>query len=286
MKNNSLKKGIIICLACLFLSSGITPVIVANNSIGSWDEKLVDVYTDVIGIQQDSQHKVQMSNKEVNKLNEFLNETQRQLENAQNSQQIRTIYNRLIEKLVSYNLLGEKQIEQTGRLVNFWCNNLQKIKQISSLNQQKNKFADDENFFCFFASRSDNLFIFSPLSLLCSLIFFFWDTFIPPPEGFEWVAYVMLFFLGVVPECIDMIRPVLWHSALEYGRDNNGWAFSFGLNGKKTWNGSLDGKIQIWGDSRTAVVGFTGIRIFFDKGNLYNSFVCGTAYIVKIDLAE
>ena len=64
---------------------------------------------------------------------------------------------------------------------------------------------------------------------------------------------------------------------------------TFGLNGKLQWDGEIYGQLpvlplyNIYNMFHTGVVGFTGIRITFDKDPGLDNFFMGTALWVKID---
>ena len=153
-----MKKLLAVGVIVLFLGLAFAPTINANISKASVDSELVEITTEVCGL-NGGKHTVQLTNEEADKLEQLFDVIKKKLDEVETREQSVEILNDAIATLDKYYLLGGLSTEQARRLIlgEFYSSFSSIYNYESNENTVNN---NEENFNCLIAGRSTNIRLF------------------------------------------------------------------------------------------------------------------------------
>jgi len=263
-------KALAITIIFLFVTLAFSPSFHANiHNREILNGELIEITSGFYGISSEK-HKVQLSQEETQELEILFDLIKQQLYKAESKEETTEIFNEAIIKLDKYGLLPDSMdVNRAQRLVIDKYQNSNAMKLIEFVyGRHQETLDDDENIICLVAGTSSETNFYT---LLTQFVLSLLIHFNAPGE-----LWVVVYF---VLDTIDFYRPVCLGRIIEYG-NANGWVFTIGLNGIKTWNGELDdGMIIPFWPFEAGAIGFTGLQI--RTPNL--SFYLGSALKVCLD---
>jgi len=278
MKITMLKKSLVVTIFFLVIAITIVPSVNVSVAKAATDNELVEVTTKMCGIKGFRDYTVKLTKQQYYEVQQLTDGIKERLDNATTRDESVAICNEAIVKLNTYGLLPKgMSVERAQKLISSsdnYQNYLGFLNKLFKKNQLS--FEDNENWCCVFASRSNCVLV---LNSLYRLFFRIYDS----------LSYVAKIFLTFICAFIYFFQPFFLWCPIEFidaaGEPRNGWVFTAGLNGIKTWEGYLMGAISLPGyPEQTGVVGFTGIKIENKfVGTNYTTFLLGTAFHVKIN---
>ena len=209
-----------------------------------------------------------MTYEKILELETFLKNLCLELEKANSREETINIYNKGLLKLNKFCLIEDKNLKLAQNLITA------RYKKSQSHPLQMD---DNENKLCLVIGKTTNTIIDGiPFRIIASII-----------DNAE-SGLLQLFLLPflILTDLIDDYRPILLNALIYWGASNqgwggNGWVWTLGMNGIKSWEGYFLGKIQTTSTFYTGIVGFTGINIKVNSSSRTNFFL-GFARHVKI----
>jgi len=280
-RNNLIKKGLVVAVILLFIGVAFAPSINANISKASIESELVEITTEVCGINGVKPNTVSLSKEDVDEVEKLIDDIERRLDNVETREETVEIFNEAVVELDKYGLLGGLSVKQAQRLVTVEYQNSRFIKLFERLFVKYQFLDNDSNYLCLVAGQTSYTIRMS-FPILRVISFLLWAL---PEFGFVLpVSIFSVIYFGKY-----------WWSGSDAGgsrheRGANGWVSTLGLNGNKSWAGdNLYGYLPnlVWeldagnfGQTRWGgVAGFTGIIIKISNEEI--SFL-GSALKVKL----
>ena len=269
-----MKKLLVVGVIVLFLGLAIAPSINANVSKASIDSELVEITTELCGLDGVKPHTVSLTKEDAEEVEKLIDDIQRRLDEVETREEAVEIFNEAVVKLDKYDLLGGLSVEQAQRLITDGYNNLRIGEFFEKANIDSNI---KRNFFCLLAGNTDSTVfngIFSTISLALSFLFIGFEMFVLLWMG---TYYFSNFFPLSFEQTISLgIQGTQWTYPAE------GWIFTMGLTGIKKWEGNIIGDIRLGIlDELIGVTGFKGVKIRNLNSN--DVFYMGFARRVKIE---
>jgi hypothetical protein len=209
-----------------------------------------------------------MKNEKIQELETFLKNLCLKLEKAESREETINTYNKGLLKLNKFGLIEDKNLKLaqmliTSRYKKSWSQPLQ--------------MDDNENKFCLVLGKTTNTIIDGiPFRIIAQLA---------DKTGFD-LLLLLLYPFFILTDIIDDYRPILLDAYIYWGAPNEnwgqGWIWTLGINGIKSWNGKIIGRIWTVSTFFTGIVGFIGINIMIN-GSEDTNFFLGFARHVKID---
>lgn len=267
-----MKKSLVIGMVVLFIGVAFTPSTYANVSTTSVDNELVNITIEICGIGSKQEYIIQLSEQDAIKLDVLFNDIELKLDNINTKQETVEIFNDVVLSLNEIELLpSDMSIKEVEQLVTNGNHEAITLNKINDRIQPDNN--EDENFDCFIVGKtSSTTFIKTGLHIL-----------------FQNILPILILSNTTIAFGFDGWS---WGGGSgDYFREPaNGWVWTNGVNGIKTWNedslwGNLGSYYYTWGGwvwyeywFHKGATGFTGIRI---KG-LSDSYFFGTASHVSL----
>lgn len=268
----------------LFISLIISPNIYANTNNSEIVKFTLEAYE-----LNDGKQTIRLTQQETEKIEEIFISIRNQLNTAKSKDEIERIFMGAILELNKKDLLGDLSIEQAQRLV---FGNYLNYKSIEKINKKGNVF-ENKNCFCLVAGCTSITAVMTPRSILIYILSnlnIFNEKIISSLNN--------LFFNSI--EISTFFNPILFYDFVFIGGINNqppfphyvasdGWIYSIGLMGEKSWNGSFFGDIPLkplhlrlsqW-DVYPGIMGLTGIKFCSDSSSP-KVFYLGSALSIKI----
>ena len=272
MKIRLFRKGLVLGIIFLFVQISIQPAF-AEISTESDNSELVEITIEICKGNGAEDHTVMLSQKQAEVLENIISRTKTKLDVSNDRKEASVIFNDAIVSLFELGVLPEGlSIEEAKRLVNGVGQKPRFVKILERwYSRNFDIFDDDENFLCLIAGHTDNTYFMPPffgiiedspklwpILLIYLFTFPIW-LFNPLPIGNT--IYLGSLSGGMLPRIIPA----------------EGWVYTVGLNGIKTWSGTFTGDL---GQIFKGALGFTGIKIGF---LLTSYFYMGSALGVKIN---
>jgi len=297
MRENLLRKGLVLGIILLFVGVCFVPSINANFHTKSKNADMVEINIELFGINELIEHKVLLSKGDVLKVHNLIDGIEDKLEKSETIDENVELLNGFIMELDKYGVFPEgKSVNEIQGLVTERYQNSMFMKQLEGV-CVKNKISSDidENSLC---SVSGNLHM--PISInfisaSCLATYGVWFLIVVLYEMFRdnfegnypiitdilfglidslLLAIDVIFFpflaVGLVALLIAQINPLQFFNVI-YFENSSGYIETNGLNGEKIWEGNLTGSI----------IGFTGIKIWDISER--ESFFSGFALSVDIE---
>jgi hypothetical protein len=283
-KHPRIRKELAVGIILLFIGVAITPSINFNVVKASNDNNLVEITTQVCGIQGFGNTTVKLTKQQYQNLRQYFVEFRSRLNQTTTRDEAAPLFKEAVVELNKYGLLPKgMSVEQAQKLTTRYGKSMDTVQRISSSLGPSGY----SNLFCIIAGRATYCAAASPI--ITGLKFVFSYLF--------WVKYYALIgtlwiYLYFLLELRNFICVFDLFSLLTFGGINIfgwtfpavGWIYTVGLQGIKNYNGSFFGKIQypvkeIFGTLYTGAFGFTGFKIMFPD---HSSQFLGTALWVNI----
>lgn len=152
MSYNLLKKGLAIAIIFLFIGLALAPSINANVTL---DTELVEITTEICGIDGIESKIVKLTKQESIKLEQLIDNIKIRLDKAETREETIEIFNDAIIKLDKYGLLCGLSVEQAQRLVVERWQNSKVFDLLENINQlfHVSETSDYINLFCLIATH-------------------------------------------------------------------------------------------------------------------------------------
>ncbi len=256
-----MKKLLTVGVIVLFLGLAIAPSINANISKTSIDSELVEITTEVCGLNGVTPNTVSLSKEDADEVEKLIDDIERRLDNVETREETVDIFNEAVVELDKYGLLGGLSVKQAQKLVTGKIFDT-KIAKIFGRLTNGNNFSEGENMnslvygFCtsIFLAAS---FMWIPAFFLLRhpiLLEMFDDFLITLENNFVFLAlYSYLFFasIGIIYPTFGPIN-IFAFMLVGWPRLAEGPLFINGENGKQNFSENFYG----------IIVGFTGIKIY------------------------
>jgi len=265
MKKKVIKTGFAFGILALFIVIAVQPGIATLHPKTTTKDNY-SVTTEIIGFNK--KRTISMTYEKVLELETFLKNLCLKLENSKSKEETIDIYNKGLLRLNKYGLIEEKHLKLalkliTARYKNSWSQPLQ--------------MDENENKFCLVIGKTAN-------TIIDGIPFRFFAQ-LADKTSSE-LLLILLLPLILISDLIDDYRPIFLDAYIYWGAPNEnwgqGWVWTLGLNGIKSWNGRIIGRILTVSTFFTGIVGFIGINIMIN-GSEDTNFFLGFARHVKID---
>ena len=287
MKRKWLAVGIIL----LFVGVTIAPTINFNTVKASQDDDLVEVTTQACGIQGYGDTTVKLTREQYEKLEQYLVEFRERLNQTSTREEAVPIFKEAVVELDKYGLLGGLSVERAQKLVIGDYKTFQNGDILNKLcNSNKRMLDENSNSLCYLTGQTGNTGVFSfrlrlfiiPLLLLDALL---QDIFSDQP-----IIYKFCEALWNLITLIFAISPIGFNEWITFGYLHswpygpfypaNGWIYTSGMNGVKTWNQSFYGPLLMFPILCFGAIDFSGISIYLPFK--HERFYLGFALYVNI----
>jgi len=296
MKDNWIKKSVVVSVILLFIGVTIAPSINVNVVKASDDNELVEVTIQTCGIKGDNNHTVQLTKRQARDIKTVFDDLKNRMSTAESMEETQRIFNDTLTSMNRYNLLPNGvNIEQAKRLVSSTTHN-QKI--ISFLQKISTKFQSDshagkiQNSFCLIAGNTSDTHFAKPVTKLTMRLYDIMDY----SSGNHILVVVSTAFWIVWNQLSTISQMILQRQgnhcgvSIFFGNYHHypypnwlypahGWISTNGINGKQNISGSF------WGQKVTSgwqpqddwhmnytwrgCVGFTGLITYFGSDSAY-----------------
>ena len=310
-ENNLIKKGVVVAVILLFIGLAFAPSINANISK---DSELVEITTEVSGIDGVEPYTVKLTTEEANEVDRLFDNILVRLNESKSREETVEIFNEAVVELDKYGLLGDLNIEQAQRLVTSGYQYPIDNEVFNRIHERIIMMLDEnENALCLIAGKTAETRIVGPmtfvsiglaglrvLSIILMLEYFWyplWNKF--PLLYYITEPFLFLFDVLSIPPfilsaIISFLSPVKFLSGIGYGAvffshgymnylPAHGRIYTIGLNGIKYWDKPFYGQYLIdpllTGNRYAGAIGFTGINIISE---IRTCSYLGTALSVKI----
>lgn len=295
MKRECLAAAVVFCIFGLIF----TPSINADLTQKSLDDDFVKLDIELCGI--GLKHIVKLTQEEYLEVELLFNDIQERLSDVETDDEAIIIFNDAIVKLDIYGFLGGLSVKQAQELI---TSKYHKLKQNKFFQDIINniKSDDNENYFCLISGETTKTRVIRLFEIGCSGILI-------PILGFSILSEIVFgsaYFLYKIVTAIrslnnfyqDIFNPLnlgmigvgcraeLFPGGPMSNFSSEGWVWTQGLNGVKSWNGTLLGKIRNYANLITThrtdyigVMGFVGFKTTTYKITRFFGF----ANRVKID---
>lgn len=261
-----MKKPLVVWVIGLFLGLSVAPSINANISK---EGELVEVTTEICGL-GGGKHTVHLTKEEAEEVDKIFENIRYKLNTTDSREEAVELFNDAVVELDKYGLLGGLSIRQAQRLVTGVYQDSRVFKPWENL-YGNIQVDNDSNSFCLIAGETSNTYFEGILARLLSFIIY----------GFYLAPPLWWLFNGIRLKVIGHRIGFGWgyHIPADKGDSlninqssgANGWVYTNGKNGVKTWNGSFWGHLSYiiyphpeginFGVVFYGVKGFCGIKI-------------------------
>jgi len=316
MKDNWVKKGLIVSVILLFIGVAIAPSINFTIVKASNDNDLVEVTTQVCGIKGYGNTTVKLTRQQYQNLEQYLVDFRARLNQTTTREEAVPIFKETVVELNKYGLLPKgMSVEKAQQLILGGYQNPRFSNLLDKIQYSyEEKAGDFENYFCLTAGHTTVTITRGPILTVMSLSanrFFLnlQNWFFTHYNFFTSLFFTLLNFLLIpififlgIANFLSNLCPFMFLSTVgigcfsPMGPDGTatpvfypamGWLYTNGLNGLKNWSGNMWGNTLSDGDRidlgiyefYPGILGFSGIKInlpFFD------SFYLGHAFEVKV----
>jgi len=267
-----MKKLVSLIIILLFIGVAIAPSIDASDD-------LVELDVEFCGLGR--KHTIQLTQQEADEVEQLFVDIEQKLSEAETREEAEIIFKETVVELDRFGLLGGMSVEQAQSLVTGKEHNPVVVKLFEIFYKRNHeKIGNNTNILCLIAGITDYTWFIGPIM---------WSFLILLFKINSEVLYFILLSLFLSYSIFLTIFPMAFGYNIYVGNDDThpayGWLSTIGLNGKKSWNGPFIGnitrlKLIEWLEG-LGVVGFTGIKIYFQPGQI--GFYFGSALWVKIE---
>jgi len=292
-----LRKGLAVALVLLFIGVAFAPGVNANISKASIDSELVEITTEICGL-NGGKYTVQLTKEEAEEVEHLFDSIRERLNATETREKTVEIFKEAVVELDKYGLLGDLSVKQAQRLVIGQEQNPEVVECLErwySRNQGSLDYYG--NILCLIEGFTDNTAFQGPLARMRYLfyellmeMFHYYDIIVMVLS--TWTILRMLIWnFNPLPFGYEIGLGRTWEdpAGLFHYYPANGWIHTNGLMGKKEWDGSFYGQLPRFPPFSPfpikqslylpGVLGFTGIHITDIDAHYY----LGSALLVKLD---
>ena len=278
-----MKKLLAVGVIVLFLGLAIAPSINANISKASVDSELVEITTEICGINGVTPNTVSLSKEDAEEVEALFDSIRERLNATETREETEKIFNEAVVELDKYGLLGSLSVKQAQRLVTggYQDSRAMKISERIFSKLQKN----NSNYLCLIAGATNGTNFDSQLELFCARISVLL-SFVGPILFKDKFPLYTFFILGYfLLDIFSSVNPVAIASRINLGGETgggwnpefvefyaHGWIITMGLLGMHRYDGKILGAIPLYGTGTLfegylykfspGVLGFTGLHIY------------------------
>lgn len=304
MRKDCLIKTLTLGIVVLFISVSIQPVFAVNLKYNDEyiNDSKIEYIIEIVREDEVIEHTVFLTKEEANDLDILIEDIRFKLDNSESTESTYQIFYDAVDSFYSLGVFSENiSINEIKDLITG------KNRDINNIHFKKEINDGFENRFCFVVCNTTNTLSFGPITLLNILAFIpfaiyasFFDNL---EHNFNLSRFKLLTKLFMIPYYLLYIsflsltvcsylsvtsrQPVsigslisfgyCQHSMYPWGYDeyysSNGWIYTLGLNGKKSYNGDFYGGLsKIWAifwDYYNGITGFTGISIIKPDNSIF-----------------
>lgn len=301
-----MKKCLVISITIILFSIIFAPTINATIINTSKNNDLVQITTEICGINEMTPNKMKITKEEVEKLENLFNSLNSKLTSIKSRSNAVEIFKETLATLDKYGLLPEEiNIEQVLKLITSGYKESTTIKKLNEMNIEcQNLFDNESNYLCLVVGKTDYTYFSGPprVRILWPIMVIFWwdvmykiweiipsDLFPLLDEMYEIVGD-LLWYLWGYSTIFHQFNPVARRNIVSLGsayihdwNPASGWLTTIGLNGIKQWDGAFWGNLPLPPrgifETCPGIFGFRGIKIMIGGDFLY----LGSANWVKIE---
>lgn len=254
----------IVCIIIiLFVGVTISPSLNADSIT---KKKLYKVTTGFSGYK--TKYSLELSPKDIEEFTILFETLHKNLDAAKTENEAIEIFNIGIKELYKYGLFGDMSIQQVQKLI---------IERYQKLGENNLPLDNNENKFCLTIGKTSN-------TIIDGIPFRFFALLADKIDSN--LLLILLVPIIMLTDFIDDYRPILLDALIYWGAPNegwggNGWVWTLGINGIKSWDGNIVGQIQTISTFYTGIVGFSGLNIMIN-GSEETNFFLGFARHIKI----
>ena len=310
-----MKKILALGVIFLFIGVAVAPNINFTVVKASNDNDLVEVTTQACGIKGFGNTTVKLTREQYQNLEQYLIDFRARLNQTTTREEAVPIFKEAVVELNKYGLLPKgMSVEQSQRLVTGQYQNKNMMRvQAKLLHNHLLTLDNNSNYLCLVSGQVNNSCSIFPLINVLSYLTSFFVAF---SAGIALLLWLLLknplFIIVIIPSmvlqyiiiaCWELSNKAplailnvvgigeYWENYPGHGyHESNGWLKSFGLLGKKEWNGGLYGRLSsLWMPINEfltmfmlpGMIGFSGIKITSGEYN-ENKFYLGSALAIGI----
>ncbi|MHA1171638.1 MAG: hypothetical protein ACTSQ3_06135 [Candidatus Heimdallarchaeota archaeon] len=295
-----LRKGLAVAVFLLFIGVAFAPSM--NASVVK--DELVEFDVKLCGLGK--KHTVSLTQQEADEVDLLFDDIEQRLSEVDTRDEAEVIFNEAVVELDKYGLLGGLSVEQVQRLITDRYQN-PRVMRLSEKLHNKNEAGSNSNFFCLIAGEATGARVVGLVEMGCSallyaiFVVYFISEFVfgSPfflPQLISFVRSLNNFYQNIsFPITFGMVALGCRHPLFSPGGPMQnypaeGWVWTQGLNGDKSWNGTFYGSIRglrspfyAYHTDYIGVTGFLGIKLTRDDGK---QFFLGSALRVEIDYGD
>jgi hypothetical protein len=300
-----LKKGLVVCAVLLFVGVAVGPSITCKVVRAESDNDFIEVTSQACGIKGFGNQTVKLTKQQYQDLEKYLNEFREKLNKTTSRDEAVPIFKEAVVELNKYGLLPKgMNVEQGQKLVTglFQNKNVMKLEE-KLLHNYLFVFDNNSNLFCLTIGSTSNISFFGlpyrPLLNSFNLVLirlYIYDRYNLITPIFTEIAYFFIDFIliGIIYPYqtipINIRNYIMFgDQGRFYSHPSDGWVDTYGLLGKKHWNGSFFGNLFPigWGQQGDweaywfGAAGFTGITISNQQND--KTFFLGTTLHIKLN---
>ena len=264
-----MKKLLVVGVIVLFLGLAIAPSINANISKTSLDDELVEITTEICGL-DGGKHTVRLTKEEAEEVKQLIDDIQSRLDEVETREETVEIFNEAIIELDKYGLLGGLSVKQAQRLITGRFHNLFEINLLKGM---PSRYLIDNmaNAFCLIMGEHQNII---DMRFLVNNIITFLINLILSIEEIIGTRLMLEYILSglVAIWWIKFFRSLIHDfdigTSIYFPKQTEGNILSIGILGKKTMSGRITGGFKepifaSFGDGShyLGIIGFTGLQI-------------------------
>ena len=287
MKRKWLAIGIIL----LFIGVAVAPSINQSVVTASQEDDLIEITTQACGIKGYGNTTVKLTREQYQNLEEYLVEFRARLNQTTTRAEAVPIFKDAVVELDKYGLLPRgMSVERAEKLVSKEYKIFQDENLLNKLgNKDKGMLADNSNGLCYLTGQTGNtgVMTFRLRLLIIPLLLLFeplLDSLSDQPIIYKFVEALenlIILALSISPIGFNEWISFGYLSSWPYGNfyPANGWIYTSGLNGVKTWNQSFHGNLG-FPVICFGAIDFTGLSLLLPN---HERFYLGFALFVDID---
>ncbi len=290
-----MKKLLAVGVIVLFLGLAIAPSINANVSKASIESEMVEITTEVCGINGVTPNTVLLSKEDAEEVEALFDSIRERLNATETREDTEQIFKEAVVELDKYGLLGGLSVRQAQRMAiypNFVSKQINLLERM--IYTHRELIDENENHLCLVAGRTTDTWFENLGTLLCYRLM---------DNNINNIIISRISFIGyLLFSLFSYFNPFAISYRINYGKCRyehemspieyyaSGWVYTIGIKGIKTWQDNMQGTLPIEGTSLggfgtlwydvlyPGAVGFTGVKITLDNEDFY----IGSALWVKI----
>jgi hypothetical protein len=301
-KNTTINKSLAVGIILLFIGIAVAPSIKFTVAKASNDNDSVEVTTQACGIKGFGNTTVKLTRQQHQNLEQYLVDFRARLNQTSTREEAVTIFKEAVVELDKYGLLPKGMSVEKGQRLVTHMNGFPILTNLLERTAQTpiEPINESENLLCLIAGETTETWFEGPVAILSYKLLLLSALFYNGPIS---SIFLMLSLGGFLILSVFSARnpfAVMYrvgfgglyseHEYIPWEFYASGWVSTVGLNGRKTWQGEMQGALPIEGtripggasytEYYTGAVGFTGIKTSSLGGT---TFYLGSALWVKID---